>query len=696
MGSNMFTYVNLAACTLYVPYGTLADYESVGSPWSSFGTRYELPDNQQRSVTFNARGGTLVPMQTVTLNGRATEPDEPTHYGYTFGGWYTDELCTTAWDFNNVVTANTTLYAKWNGGSCSGSGFTAYGTMGAMGWSLCSGTLTISGEGNMPSSYPAPWYTTHRSSITSVTFDSRITSIGSSAFVGCTNLTSVAIPNSITRIGVYAFSGCTGLTSLTIGGYVTSLEQGAFYGCTGLSSVTIPSSVTTIYANVFNSCTGLISVTIGSGVTYLDENAFGYCTALDTIVSLPLTPPTSLWYTPFTNVPSTCCLYVPAAALGAYSTAAHWSNFTCRKAIPGSYYTVTFDTRGGSSVGAQQVAYGSTMSPPGNPTRPYYVFGGWCKDTACTQTWNFAVDVVASNITLYARWVQIFTVNFDSQGGSPTPAAQNVQEGQAVQQPSTNPIRSSYLFGGWYREQACIVQWNFATDVVQQPTVLYAKWIPLYTVTFDAQGGSPSLTTQTLQHGQKAQQPAAPTYASHNFAGWYTSTSYTTAWSFASDIITANTTLYAKWISTSATIDTVTFNSNGGSAVLAQQVVRGGTAAQPGNPTNEGFTFGGWFTDQACTVGNEWNFGAAVSGSITLYALWECTVLFNSNGGSGVPKQVVRAGSKLIEPTPPTRHGRPFLGWYNHLCLEPQFKWNFSTDTVQGDMMLYGSWTQNP
>jgi len=387
-------------------------------------------------------------------------------------------------------------------------------------------------------------------------------------------------------------------------------------------------------------------------------------------------------------------LYVQAAAQNTYSTATYWSSFTCRNVLPGTYYTVTFDVQGGNSVAAQQVEHGSTAQSI-TPTRLGYVFAGWCIDAQGTQPWNFATTIT-SNLTLYAKWVQVFTVTFNAQLGSPTPPAQQVQQGQTAQQPATNPTRSGYIIGGWYREANCITQWNFATDVVPYSIILYAKWIPQYTVNFDAGSGSPSLTTQTVQEGQTVQPPAAPTYAGHTFGGWYTSTGYTTAWNFASDVVTANTTLYAKWISSLATIDTVTFNSNGGSEVAAQQVVRTETAAEPGNPTKEGFTFGGWFTDQACTVGNEWNFGTAVSSNITLYALWECTVLFNSNGGSGVPKQVVRAGSKLIEPTPPTRHGRPFLGWYNHLCLEPQFKWNFSTDIVQGDMMLYGSWTQNP
>ncbi len=104
--------------------------------------------------------------------------------------------------------------------------------------------------------------------------DGSVTSIGNSAFSGCTGLTSVTIPGSVTSIGSDAFYNCTGLTSITIHDSVTSIGNSAFSGCTGLTSITIPDSVTSIGNWAFSDCTGLTSVTIGNSVTNIGKDAF--------------------------------------------------------------------------------------------------------------------------------------------------------------------------------------------------------------------------------------------------------------------------------------------------------------------------------------------------------------------------------------------------------------------------------------
>ncbi len=118
------------------------------------------------------------------------------------------------------------------------------------------------------------------SSLTSVTIPNSVITIGRLTFKGCRRLTSVEIPNSVTSIGYYAFGDCTGLTSVTIGNSVTSIGSSAFYRCTGLTSVSISNSVTNIENNAFYSCGSLTSLTLPNSVTSIGEMAFSGCTAL--------------------------------------------------------------------------------------------------------------------------------------------------------------------------------------------------------------------------------------------------------------------------------------------------------------------------------------------------------------------------------------------------------------------------------
>ena len=106
------------------------------------------------------------------------------------------------------------------------------------------------------------------------------------AFHGCDSIKSIAIPDSVTSIGYEAFKGCSGLTSVTIPDSVTSIGEHAFYGCSSLTSVTIPDSVTSIGDYTFYKCSGLTSVTIPDSVTSIDNYAFYNCSGL-TSVTIP-------------------------------------------------------------------------------------------------------------------------------------------------------------------------------------------------------------------------------------------------------------------------------------------------------------------------------------------------------------------------------------------------------------------------
>ena len=124
------------------------------------------------------------------------------------------------------------------------------------------------------------------SSLTGVSIPEGVTSIGWIAFSGCSSLTNVSIPDSVTEIGLRAFSGCSSLTSVSIPDSVTSIGGDAFEGCSSLTGVSIPEGVTSINYGTFQNCSSLVSVTIPEGVTSIDKDAFSGCSSL-TSVTIP-------------------------------------------------------------------------------------------------------------------------------------------------------------------------------------------------------------------------------------------------------------------------------------------------------------------------------------------------------------------------------------------------------------------------
>ena len=108
---------------------------------------------------------------------------------------------------------------------------------------------------------------------------------------------------------------------------VTTIGWSAFCGCSGLTSITIPNSVTFIGDYSFTSCIGLTSVTIGSAVDSIGNAAFAWCETLAELHCKAVVPPAlgeEVFYLIGQDIP----VYVPCGAADAYRAAVGWTEFT--------------------------------------------------------------------------------------------------------------------------------------------------------------------------------------------------------------------------------------------------------------------------------------------------------------------------------------------------------------------------------
>ena len=218
---------------------------------------------------------------------------------------------------------------------------------------------------------------------------------------------------------------------------------------------------------------------------------------------------------------------------------------------------------------------------------------------------------------------EVYTVTFDSYGGTPVPPAQEVEYGLTATKPA-DPTLKGYTFAFWYlgEDEQNATAYDFDTPVTENIT-LTAKWnINKYTVTFDSYGGTPVPPAQEVEYGLTATKPADPTLKGYTFAFWYLGEDEQNATAYDFDTpVTENITLTAKW---NINKYTVAFNTDGGTPVPpAQEVEYGLTATEPAAPEKTGYTFDGWYLDEAEAP---FSFDTTITSDITLKAKWHVTL----------------------------------------------------------------------
>lgn len=454
-----------------------------------------------------------------------------------------------------------------------------------------------------------------------------VTKIGEDAFQDNTTITSVTIPDSVTEIGANAFAGCTNLTSVNyIGGDwskltiqsgnpavedaakdaaneqlfdfefilnntavivirykgtaadvtipsrykgkpVTVIDHTAFYNNSAVTSVTIPDSVTAIPDYAFGFCSQLTNISIPNSVTFIGFSAFNSCTSLKSI-TLPSSLNTIQSYA-FYNCGNLKTIRIPVSVT---------SIGNCAFDVCPSLMTVTYP---GSKTQWDAIAKGSNN------------------------------DVLENHLvcnTLEAT----FTAD-----GTTFAQPQTINRGEKFTKP-TEPSKENHTFAGWYNGDE---KFDFDADTTNAPNVLelVAKWdINKYTVKFVSEHGS--FADQTIEHGKliETDKLTIPEVEGYTFDGWYTTDDTDSTEFDFTQPIKRNTTVYAKW---TAKDYEVSFVTEHGDAPTSQNVKYNGTAGNPGKLTEEGYTFIGWYADEAHKT--KFDFSTPITGDTKVYAKWE-------------------------------------------------------------------------
>lgn len=370
--------------------------------------------------------------------------------------------------------------------------------------------------------------------------------------------TVVVIPSKINgftveTIGHGAFER-SAVTSVTIPDSVTAIHDGAFANCFQLTNISIPNSVTSIGLSAFENCTSLKSITLPSSLRNISMFLFHNCSQLTTI-QIPDSVPSIQDYA-FGNCISLETVHIPVSvtSIGVYAF----------NGCPSSM-TVTYS---------------------GSKTQ-------WDKNNLI-------------NIPLVCNKLE---ATFDPDNGEPTVTKfidndKNSKFAELVPEPT----KENYTFAGWYNGDE---KFDFTT-VPTGDVTLTAKWTANdYYVSFVTEHGDPP-TSQNVKYNGTATDPGTLTEEGYTFDGWYADDNYSKKFDFTKPI-TSNTTVYAKWTAKDYEVSFVTEHGN---APASQNVPYNEPAKDPGELTEEGYTFIGWYADEAHNT--KFDFTKPITGDTSL------------------------------------------------------------------------------
>ncbi len=318
-------------------------------------------------------------------------------------------------------------------------------------------------------------------------------------------------------------------------------------------------------------------------------------------------------------------------------------------------YTLNFQANGGSSTASITRDYNTPVLQPEDPVRDNYTFTGWYYDPACTQVASWPLLMPLNGATLYAGWVLTpVTLTFNSNNGSSVDPVTDVP-GTLVPQPA-DPVRNGFRFDGWFYDISFELPVTWPLELPAGGVTVYAKWTYVTcTISFNSNGGT-TVNPITTNPNTAVYPPAAPVRLGYTFAGWYyDNDTFLNPVQWPVIMGTTGYTLYAKWVPLSTTIS---FDTQGGSAVNPITAPAGSAVSAPASPTKFGYVFSGWALD-----GVAYTFTTMPTQDITLTAVWTASnksvdvdlAAYKTVNGELVPATAARAGDIItITLTPKT------------------------------------------
>lgn len=323
-------------------------------------------------------------------------------------------------------------------------------------------------------------------------------------------------------------------------------------------------------------------------------------------------------------------------------------------------YTLEYVDHDGTVLQTEEVEFGADLSSktsPEDPTRTGYSFTAWDTELPATMP--------AEEITVTATYT-VNSYNFIFLDHDDTVLqTQEVDYWTDLAGVITlpTPTREGYTFTHFEDtpEGTAIIDDAGTSRMPAGDVIKKAEYtINTYTITYDSNGGS-AIAPILYDYNAAIAQPEDPTKAGLTFDGWYKDALFTAEFLFGT-MPAEDFTIYAKWNAE------VIFDSNGGSAIDSQVVAENNVPDEPGDPTREGYTFYGWFTDNG-TFLNEYDFLTSITEDTALYAKWlvnSYTLQFVDYDGSVLQTADYDFDADLSgvsAPEDPTREGYTFVDW---------------------------------